>query len=460
MELSLDPQFREIELADLEKAIKLATNYLDQRIVESEKGLYWKLDRDDTSSLSIYSGSAGILIYYLELYLNTGEKTYLETAEAAGDYLVNYLEEVDLDQTYSGINGVSYPNLQWVYNSGYTGIVYALMVLANYSIKPSYAGSAKKTLDHLLAIADSSEDGIYWVGEPGIFADGGITLILAYAGQHLDERYWQAADKAGKHILSQAIKVTENQVKFYGADPKYWDYLDNIEKGVPYEWPNFEYGSSGIAYLLYRLYQGTGDEDYLRAAQMTANYLKEIAVELGEDSSLMPYRFPDMTDKFYLGYCHGPVGSSRIFQLLALDQAGEPVYLETIQRLTKGIMSLGAPYKHSWGYWHSYNRCCGTAGFIEHYINLKKLNQGQYDEENLDHFFHESLAKLLSEMTYTADEKTGAWPQAWERVSPTKMAYDIGYYDGVAGIASSLLHAHSFLKGDLVKIYLPTEVQV
>lgn len=460
MELSLKPQFRKTELADIDKALEMATNYLDHRIVETENGIYWELDRDDTSHVSIYSGSAGILIYYLELYLATDDTKYLNTAKRAGDYLINYLETTDLDYTYSGINGVSYPNLQWVYNSGHTGIVYALIVLANISEEEKYATSAKKTLDHLLTVANKTANGISWVGEPGIFADSGITLVLLYAAKHLDAKYLDAATAAGEQILSHAIQVDDDKIKFFGANPKHWEYLANIEAGVEYEWPNFEYGSSGIAYLLFRLFEATQDEKYKQVAKQVVNYLDAIAVDIDGEASLVPYRFPDMQDKFYIGYCHGPIGTSRIYQLFAINEQENTSYLDQINRLTKGITKLGGPHEHSWGYWHSFNRCCGTAGFIEQCINVKALNGPEGNSEQVDHLLYESINKILAEMCYEDGEESGAWPIAWERVSPTKYAFDIGYYDGVAGIASSLLHASTYLKGHLTKIYVPADVTI
>ena len=47
---------------------------------------------------------------------------------------------------------------------------------------------------------------------------------------------------------------------------------------------------------------------------MRSPWLSQLHVEKmvrGEAAALIPYRFPDLPDLYYLGFCHGPAGTAR-----------------------------------------------------------------------------------------------------------------------------------------------------
>ena len=219
--------------------------------------------------------------------------------------------------------------------------------------------------------------------------------------------------------------------------------MDPSEK---YERPNFEYGTAGVGFVLAKLYQATGEAKYLTAAEKAANYIDSIAVgnESGE-GILIPYRLPDLSHLFYLGYCHGPAGTARLYEAL-YEITQKDHYKDQALRLARGVIEAEAPHVHSDGYWHIFTQCCGTASFIELFLTIDQ----QADSDIFKGKAFESGVKILSKANQV--EEGVNWAQHWDRISVTDYSIDIGYFDGAAGIASALLHLYTSLNGEIVKI--------
>lgn len=67
-------------------------------------------------------------------------------------------------------------------------------------------------------------------------------------------------------------------------------------------------------FVLARLYEETRRAEFLAAAKEGARHIQSIAKVEG-DSALVYYREPDLEGLYYLGYCHGPAGTARLFYL-------------------------------------------------------------------------------------------------------------------------------------------------
>ena len=102
-------------------------------------------------------------------------------------------------------------------------------------------------------------------------------------------------------------------------------------------------------FILASVYEYTKDEEYLRVAEEAARYILNIA-DYSEDREAALVRYNDtyLTDLYYLGVCQGPVGTSRLFFKL-YELTKEEKYREFIEQLTRGLLSTGAPAKHSEG---------------------------------------------------------------------------------------------------------------
>jgi len=81
--------------------------------------------------------------------------------------------------------------------------------------------------------------------------------------------------------------------------------------------------------------------DALNRIRQGAQHLQSIAIVHG-DAALVPYRFPDLTDIFYLGFCHGPAGTARtFFELHTIT--GDQGYKQWTERLANGVVQSGIP---------------------------------------------------------------------------------------------------------------------
>ena len=107
-------------------AIKTA-NWLDQHIVETERGITWDISQSFKGpwryydEASMYAGASGIVKFYLELAKISGDQRYLDTAVAAGHELAAraLAKEPQLDKAFSryafttGLSGVAQA-LDWI----------------------------------------------------------------------------------------------------------------------------------------------------------------------------------------------------------------------------------------------------------------------------------------------------------------------------------------------------------
>ncbi len=112
-----------------------------------------------------------------------------------------------------------------------------------------------------------------------------------------------------------------------------------------------------MAFVLARLYEETHQQKFLTAARQGAQHIQSIAT-LDGDSALVYYREPDLKNLYYLGYCHGPAGTARLFYQLH-KITGEAGYLEWSEKLARGIVRSGVPEKLTPGYWNVACQCCG-----------------------------------------------------------------------------------------------------
>jgi hypothetical protein len=185
-------------------------------------------------------------------------------------------------------------------------LAFALNETGKATGNPRYREVAKNATDYIAQAAKPAGAGVAWSGAPGIAADGSIVVYLLYAAREFqNDAYRAIADRAGEHILELAIKEPRGGLSWRGF-PAF--------PGLPKDayFPNFEGGTAGVAYVLTRLYGDTKKDRYLAAARQGALHLQTIAAVRG-DAALIPYRFPDQPDLYYLGFCHGPAGTARTF---------------------------------------------------------------------------------------------------------------------------------------------------
>ncbi len=197
--------------------------------------------------------------------------------------------------------------------------------------------------------------------------------------------------------------------------------------------PNFSHGTAGIAYFLARLNEETKEKAFLDSAVSGARYLQAIAATQG-DMCLIMHHEPEEDGKnlFYLGYCHGPVGTARLWYQLS-KVTGDKEWMEWVHKSARGIMKSGVPEQQTPGFWNNVGQCCGSAGVAEFFLHLHKLTGSK---EYLA-FSERMTAQLLA--AGTRDAKGLYWVHAEHRVRPKEVAAQTGWMQGAAGIGAWLL---------------------
>ena len=417
------------------QAAEEAMAYINSRRVSDEHGTRFSLKDAQAQKLyyydeiCVYSGSSGIVLFLLSLYDVTGKKEYLDEAEDCGRYLqYRWEEKRDLQKNFS----------KFAFTTGYVGVSVALLQLYAVTKKESYSDTVNAIADAILAEAARPADGIgySWSTYPGIVGNAGTILYLLRAGKSLDRPELTAfAAEAAKWFLNKAHDYPKGGRYYLGVDPTYFgagdDYID----------PNFPMGTAGIGFMFLKVYEAVGDKTFLDATDGIKEFISAAATMNGDGSAaLLPHALPDRPDVFYLGYCHGPVGTCRYFDEL-YKISGKREDRDWEIRLANGVLAAGAPENHSEGYWYTANLCCGTAGMVDLFLGL----WAETKEVKWLHAARRASDHLLG---WARDAEKGiTWNIALDRVSPQAVTAPIGLYDGAAGIGWVLLQMYTALTG-------------
>jgi lantibiotic modifying enzyme len=212
-----------------------------------------------------------------------------------------------------------------------------------------------------------------------------------------------------------------------------------MDSTFPRLMPNFSHGTAGIAYFLATLYQETHQTRFLQAAVAGAVYLQAIARTDG-DQCLIFHDEPDGRDLYYLGWCHGPVGTARLFYRL-YQATGERRWLDWTLKSARALTASGIPAKRTPGFWNNVGQCCGSAGVSDFFLALYRAT---HDRRYLA-FARVVVKDLLARST---SERGGLkWIQAENRTQPGLLIAQTGYMQGAAGIGAALLHLDAAERG-------------
>ncbi|MGI5271913.1 lanthionine synthetase LanC family protein [Nonomuraea sp. CA-218870] len=389
----------------------LAGRWIRSAAVDGGQGRHWLANPDPrgrsavtAEPSSLYSGAAGIVLFFLELAAATGHEAYLEDARAGARRLAaTWREQRDLT-LYHGL----------------AGTMVALMEAGWALGDELFEVEAAAIADHLVSKGRAAGDGVAWSREPAQRGDGGIVLALLRAAAHFGApAYEEAAVEAGLRIA--ALPVPGHRFGECADLP-----LDAVT-------PGFLAGTAGTAFLLARLYGVTGEQVFLRAARRGAGFVRELSVVTGS-CAVVPHHVPQARRLHYLGFCSGSAGVARMFYELH-RVGGDPGDLEWVERLAAGIVGSGAPRRRTDGYWNVACQCCGTAGLLELFTGLWAATGRRAHLT-----FARSLADDLIGRATDHDGRGYRWYQAYRRLRPGEVTADTGYLVGAAGIGAALLH--------------------
>ena len=413
-------------------AAQRAERWIDSTRIDTPSGHAWPTTADSEQvALSLYQGTPGIVLFYLELHKLTGESRYLDVAVRGSDDLISRLEDPD--------------SLTVGLYRGLSGLAFCLSEVARLSGEESYRKEAQRCLEPVFERAIARGDGAGFM-EPIPFADAfgvsgeteiwdvsrgsaGTGLSLLYAHREgLHEGALDLATRLGERLLEVSEATTAG---------RQWQMM---QKDVDWTAPNFSHGTAGIAYFLARLSAATSESRFLDAALEGARHLRSIATVEGK-GHLIYHNTHSRERLFYFGWCHGPTGTARLYFQLATTTS-EAEWSDWLESIGVGLLRSGVPEERLRGFWNNVGQCCGDAGVGEVALDLFAVTHQEH--------FLDLARRVGASLTARSTTCEGAsrWVQAENRTQPDHVEAQTGYMQGAAGIGSYYLHLHA-IENDL-----------
>jgi hypothetical protein len=234
-----------------ERLLKEARRIGDQLLKEAKTdgdGIYWEtmtmdLERNISykTSESIYSGVAGTVLFFLELYKQVHEPRYLDAAVRAMRWVVRYCEN----------NLSSY----YAFYTGRMGIPYVLLRMYDVTGDRSYVEQA-------LAIARPVMEYLKAPQHVDDLINGTSGAILGLLHLHAavgEEWIPEAIDAFIKHLVRSA---------HHGPRGLYWDRSENAISGLC----GFSHGAAGIGFVFLELGRYFQNETFYKLAEQAFLY--------------------------------------------------------------------------------------------------------------------------------------------------------------------------------------------
>jgi lantibiotic modifying enzyme len=407
-------------LKPINEALKVE-RWLRQNRSGLKQGIAWPAVAGDTAVVTnLYSGTSGIVLFYLELYHSTNDKSYLEEAEKGADYIlaVSNGKKIGYDEVglYTGEAGVCF-----MFNQ-----VFAVTKKSKYKL------AAAQSLERLRGTAKTTGDRTDWRYNDIVYGGAGIGLML------LNIKTSEAlnlAKQTGNELLAKALPAEGGEKWF----------MDSAMVRQSYYMPNFSHGTAGVSYFLAKLYQRTGKKEYLEGAMAGAHHLTSIE---NKDAWVYHHDKEEGKDLYYLSWCHGPAGTARLYYLLYQITKDES-WKARIIKASEAIMHCGIPTKQLPGYWNNVSMCCGSASVASFFLDLHEL----FGEKAYLDFSMEITKNLIGRGTRDGDGMK--WVQAEHRRRPEFLQAQTGYMQGAAGIGMWFLRLDAFQKKSRLLITLP-----
>jgi lantibiotic modifying enzyme len=413
------------------KAAEQAAGWIRTTAVKTEQGIAYPADPTDGKSIvtNLYSGMPGIALFFLEAYHATREAAYLKDARSAADYLIAHLDDEKEPGLYVGIAGIGFALLETYKATGDEKYKQATLRVIRRLKESARSIDIMPQNRRLIRGAD-------WNDTTDIIAgSAGTGLFLLYAAKELkDSALRNLAARAGTQLIALG-KAEAGGLKWA------------MNKDFPRLMPNFSHGTAGVAYFLATLYGETRERKYLEAALSGARYLRAVAKTDG-DSCQIFHNEPNGKELYYLGWCHGPAGTARLFYRLA-QVTGDKNWLVWVKRSARAILQSGIPEKQTPGFWNNVSQCCGSAGVGEFFLSLYQVT----GDKSYLNFTRRVTDNLLARAT--AENRGLKWIQAEHRAKPELLLAQTGYMQGASGIGIFLLRLDAAMRGRKPAIRFP-----
>jgi lantibiotic modifying enzyme len=411
--------FAAAEGPDLDVALN-AARWIRTTRMETANGATWPADPLKPASVGydLYNGMPGVVLFHLELHAATADAAWLNEARAGADEIVARLPDLEKSAD-SGLY------------TGMAGIAFVLEETHRATGDARYREAAKRAIDAIHARAETAGSGAAWSGSSAtndiISGSSGIGLFLLWADRRIpDPRHRTTAAAAGRRLLEVA-QPASGGLK--------WAVAPNVKN----LYPNFSHGTAGVSYFLATLYRATGDRAFLDAALAGATYLQAVANADGKGCKVFHHE-PGGEELYYLSWCHGPAGLSRLFYRLA-DVTSDERWLTMMRRAATAIQQSGVPEQRTPGFWNNISQCCGNSGVGEYFLTLNRVMPSAEYSAMVRRVADDTLRRA------TADGGGLKWVQAENRIQPDVVIAQTGFMQGAAGVGTFFLHKDAAARG-------------
>ncbi|MDA1073441.1 MAG: hypothetical protein O3A63_01600 [Proteobacteria bacterium] len=139
-------------MSDYLQVIKQTEHFIASQALDTPQGLSWRRVPEGQPSHSLYHGSAGVIVFYLELYRHVNDPVYLQKAVDAGHELVAYVQQKVASESFVTIG----------LHSGWPGYVFVLNELFKACGEAQFRDTAIAALNRISAQASDIGAGIGW----------------------------------------------------------------------------------------------------------------------------------------------------------------------------------------------------------------------------------------------------------------------------------------------------------
>ena len=404
-------------------AARAALRWVTGAGIAVDGAMTWPSTRVPGAPLSddLYFGTAGILAALAEARLG-GLTEFDGHARAAAERLRQLVRRAASGPVSSCPHELEpeadEPDLSLY--TGLGGVVAALAMWAQVSGDAQAGEDARALIEVIASRAMAEREVLRW--HDLMSGQAGVMLVLVTCGDVTAGGAWarRAAADLADGLLASA--------RWVDGLPDWYP-----RKDLPVYQPNFSHGLAGISYAFAAAGHALGREDLIDVAVLGARRL----VQLGSqpDSTLaVPRSIPpsDPLPAVAYGWCHGPTGTLRLFELLDRLKAGTG-WAQYAEAGRRAVRSSGIPARLYPGFWDNLGQCCGTSGVGE--MALDRYQQTG-DKDWLA--WAESLAVDVINRSIQ-DESGVRWAHTEHRADPPELEPAVGYMQGTAGIASWLL---------------------
>jgi len=262
-----------------------------------------------------------------------------------------------------------------------------------------------------------------------VLGTAGVVLALVWAGGPAARGMLSTA---GESLLAVAEPTTA------GLDWRMWP-------GYGSSSPNYSHGTAGVAAALAVAGHALGRDDFVTAARRGAAHVLSVG-SLAGGGFVVPHTIPPSrreVEPVTYGWCHGPTGTSHLFDALAyigVSEVGGHAPADLRRRCLRSVLHSGLPQRLRPGFWDNDGRCCGTAGVGDALLDAYQ-DLGDAELRTAAVTMGDALVQRA-----VVDEAGGRWRFVEYRQDPPLLPPGTSWMQGAAGIAAFLFRLARMLE--------------